>query len=733
MNSKLHFLSWSLLLSAQFSCFASGISLPAKQQQVLRIQGKKFVQGPGVGLEVHIHGGEMHYFRVPPIYWDDRLRRLRAMGLNFVSTYVPWNFHEESEGVFDFSTLGKDVVRFVQLAQSHGLQVILRPGPYICAEWDFGGLPAWLIPYAYEQGMRLRTYDKKFLSYVDRFWSRLFTLVRPELQEHGGAIAMVQLENEFGAYGDANRLEDGMYLEHLKQTARAHLGPHILLMTTDDAKKSAKGLGTIPGVLSAVNLGPWRNPKTHLDEAFGMVEEVNKGMPELVMELWTGWFQQWEWDEWSVSRFHEPGKHLVSYVAEILRRNASFVLYMAHGGTNPGHWGSASALSMGPSHEDDKEKQHPLTKIKTKIDAFRGVVHSSFLTTSYDYAAPISEEGRHGSGGDGLDKFTALRDLLTKHRKEFAPLEPPFQKLMSYAGNGPQGTIPLQRLRALRDPGTLASLCVGHWRKEASSEPQPMEFYGQQNGLVLYRFTPGNEHRPGLHGKLTLKAKDRISVWHGDEMLENLTLSTEHELGAVVLGHSVWQVGFSHHRSLTVDLSERSMDTVDVLVENLGRRAYSDRFKYGEVQSIWDDWKGLSEAYVDGYLLKGNWSVCALPLNNISNLKGFAGTQPGLSDTIRGPTFFHGVVTIHHDPSDTFLRLDGGAWNTGSAFINGRNIGRYNRHSSGPFDFYVPKSMLHAGVNRITLLEMDPPSSDENLFVGLADSRAVHGKRFQNH
>ena len=198
---------------------------------------------------VSMFAGEIHYSRVHPDLWDDRLARLRAMGLNAIQTYVPWNFHETTEGVFDFGDVepSRNLPEFLRIAQQHGLMVNVRAGPYMCGEWEFGGLPAWLLRNG---TIALRTYAQPYISFVDRYWARLLAEIKPLLFANGGPVVMVQCENEFGSYGDVSTNPlDKQYIEHLVEFAGNALGgaDQVVLYTTDGGNTGFMERGSLKG------------------------------------------------------------------------------------------------------------------------------------------------------------------------------------------------------------------------------------------------------------------------------------------------------------------------------------------------------------------------------------------------------------------------------------------------------------------------------------------------------
>ena len=208
------------------------------------------------GKPFQILSGSIHYSRIPAAYWDDRLARIKALGLNTIELYAPWNWHEEVEGSFNFVG-NRDIVAFLNKAQNHGLLVLFRAGPYICGEWEFGGFPSWLL--ARRPRLSLRTLDTQYMRAVEKWWGKLFPLVRPLLVENGGPVAMVQVENEYGSYGDvSSNKNDLAYLERLVELAREALGDNVVLYTTDGGSSSFFQRGTLKGgaVYSVGDHGP---------------------------------------------------------------------------------------------------------------------------------------------------------------------------------------------------------------------------------------------------------------------------------------------------------------------------------------------------------------------------------------------------------------------------------------------------------------------------------------------
>lgn len=383
----------------------------------LDVRDGDFLRG---GAPHRVLSGAIHYFRVHPDLWEDRLRRLAAMGLNTVETYVAWNFHERVRGEVDF-TGPRDLARFITLAGELGLDVIVRPGPYICAEWDFGGLPAWLMT---EPDIALRTSDPVFLKAVDEWFDAVVPVIRPLLTTAGGPVVAVQVENEYGSYGD-----DAAYLEYCRK-GLLDRGIDVLLFTSDGPGADWLDNGVIPGVFATVNFG------SRTDEAFAELRKVQPAGPDMVMEYWNGWF-----DHWGEPHHTRDVADAAGVLEDILRAGGSVNFYMAHGGTNFGLWSGANV-------EDG---------------TFQPTV------TSYDYDAAV------GEAGELTPKFHAFREVISRYAVGAPPELPPVPVRLA-----PQ-TVALDGWVALLDSLDLFAAPV------SGPAPKSMEALGQDHGLVHYR------------------------------------------------------------------------------------------------------------------------------------------------------------------------------------------------------------------------------------------------------
>ncbi len=309
------------------------------------------------GEPFRLLSGGLHYFRVHPEQWADRLHKARLMGLNTVETYVPWNLHQPRPDRFVMEE-GLDLPRFLELAAAEGLFVLLRPGPYICGEWEGGGIPAWLLA---EPDIQLRSRDPRFMAAVEDYVARLLTSVRPYLASRGGPVLAVQVENEYGAYGD-----DTAYLEQLAGLLCGH-GVDVPLFTCDQPADLERG--SLPGVLATANFGS--RSARHLAELRAQRPEG----PLMTSEFWIGWF-----DRWGAHHVVRDPDETARELDEVLATGASVNFYMFHGGTNFGFTNGAN----------DKHTYRP-------------------TVTSYDYDAPLDE------AGDPTPKYAAFRKVIAKY------------------------------------------------------------------------------------------------------------------------------------------------------------------------------------------------------------------------------------------------------------------------------------------------------------------------------
>ena len=313
------------------------------------LNGKPFV----------VKAAEVHYPRIPRPYWEHRIQMCKALGMNTVCIYVFWNIHEQKEGQFDF-TGNNDVAEFCRIAQKNGMYVIVRPGPYVCAEWEMGGLPWWLLK---KKDIKLRERDPYFMERVKIFEQKVGEQLAPLTIQKGGPIIMVQVENEYGSYG-----EDKPYVSEIRDCLRGIYGKELALFQCDWSSNFEKnGLDDLTWTM---NFGTGAN----INDQFRRLGQLRPNTPKMCSEFWSGWF-----DKWGARHETRPAKDMVEGMDEMLSKGISFSLYMTHGGTSFGHWAGANSPGFAPD------------------------------VTSYDYDAPINEYGQ------ATPKFWELRKMMEKY------------------------------------------------------------------------------------------------------------------------------------------------------------------------------------------------------------------------------------------------------------------------------------------------------------------------------
>lgn len=355
------FLLCSLLLSLS-------VSMPASAQKAkgtfeagqgsFMLNGKPFV----------VKAAEIHYPRIPKAYWEHRIKMCKALGMNTICIYIFWNIHEQKEGVFDW-TGNNDVAEFCRLAQKNGMYVIVRPGPYVCAEWEMGGLPWWLLK---KKDIKLREQDPYFMERVKVFETEVGKQLAGLTIQNGGPIIMVQVENEYGSYG-VNK----PYVSEIRDCLRSVGFDKVALFQCDwSSNFQNNGLDDL---VWTMNFGTGAN----IDDQFRKLKELRPNAPLMCSEFWSGWF-----DKWGGKHETRASKDMVDGMREMLDKNISFSLYMTHGGTSFGHWAGANSPGFAPD------------------------------VTSYDYDAPINEYGQV------TPKYTELREMLQKYSDKKLPEAP---------------------------------------------------------------------------------------------------------------------------------------------------------------------------------------------------------------------------------------------------------------------------------------------------------------------
>ena len=384
---------------------------------MFEIKDKKFLMD---GKPINIYSGAMHYFRTFPEYWEDRLTKLKLEGFNTVETYVCWNLHEPKPGEFCFEGI-LDIERFVKTAEKVGLYCIVRPGPYICAEWDFGGLPAWLLK---DKNMQIRCNYPDYTACVERFYRELLSRLAPLQMTKGGNIIAMQVENEYGSYGN-----DKEYLAFIEKLMR-DCGIDCELFTSDSNWKNMLSGGSLPHIYKVLNFGS--KAKT----AFNCLKDFPNDGPNMCGEFWCGWF-----DHWRDKHHTRNAADIAKEVKDFLDIDANFNFYMFHGGTNFGFTAGAN-FTPGCPYEP--------------------------TVTSYDYCALLNE------WGDYTPAYHEVRKLLCeKQGIEMGEL-PPSPELQSI------GKV------KLTEGASLFENLDNIGEKHRSAVPEGMEYYGQNFGMIYY-------------------------------------------------------------------------------------------------------------------------------------------------------------------------------------------------------------------------------------------------------
>ncbi len=336
-----------------------------KQPETFEVGKKTFLLN---GEPFVVKAAEIHYPRIPRPYWEHRIKMCKALGMNTICLYVFWNIHEQKEGQFDF-TGNNDIAEFCRLAQKHGMYIIVRPGPYVCAEWEMGGLPWWLLK---KKDIRLRENDPYFLERVEIFEKEVGKQLADLQLSRGGNIIMVQVENEYGSYG-----VDKPYVSNIRDIVRRAGFTDVTLFQCDWASNFTNN--GLDDLVWTMNFGTGSN----IDSQFAKLKELRPDSPLMCSEFWSGWF-----DKWGGRHETRDSKDMVAGMREMLEKGISFSLYMTHGGTSFGHWAGANSPGFAPD------------------------------VTSYDYDAPINEYGHT------TPKYYELREMMAQFSDKKLPSVP---------------------------------------------------------------------------------------------------------------------------------------------------------------------------------------------------------------------------------------------------------------------------------------------------------------------
>ncbi|MDE7032987.1 MAG: beta-galactosidase [Muribaculaceae bacterium] len=398
-------------MAVVLACFS--ISSQAASNGSFRAGNSNFLLN---GEPYVVKAAELHYPRIPRPYWDHRIKMCKAMGMNTICLYVFWNIHEQKPDCFDFSGQN-DLAEFIRLCRANDMKVILRPGPYVCAEWEMGGLPWWLLK---KKDIRLRENDHYFLERVDKFQKAVAEQIRGLTIADGGPIIMVQVENEYGSYGI-----DKEYVANIRDMIRRNFGDEVTLFQCDWSSNFLDN--GLDDLIWTINFGTGAD----IEQQFAPLCEARPESPLMCSEFWSGWF-----DKWGANHETRPASDMIEGIRSMLDRGISFSLYMAHGGTNWGHWAGANSPGFAPD------------------------------VTSYDYDAPISEAGL------ATPKYHMLRRVMADYSSGKLPKVP--------------ASVPAVEVKPF-EFSEAAPLFANLPAPKTDASIRTMEEYDQGFGSILYR------------------------------------------------------------------------------------------------------------------------------------------------------------------------------------------------------------------------------------------------------
>ncbi len=584
---KLFFIFFAMLLSG-FYCTAQKHNFSLSKTDFL-LDGKPF----------QIISGEMHPARIPKEYWRHRIQMAKAMGCNTIAAYIFWNYHEKKEGVFDFTTENRDIAAFIRACQQEGMWVLLRPGPYVCAEWDFGGIPPYLLKYP---DIKVRCMDTRYMAAAERYIIRLAKEIAPLQCVNGGPILMVQIENEYGSYGN-----DKNYLEALRQIWLKN-GIKVPFYTSDGATAYMLEAGHIKGTAIGLDSGG-------SDEDFSQATKADPDVPSFSSETYPGWLTHWS-EKWQRPDTNDLKKEM----EYLLQHKRSFNLYVVHGGTNFGFTAGANAFST--------------TQYQPDI-------------TSYDYDAPINEQGQ------ATAKYFMLRNLMAKYADNKIP------------------DIP-KAISTIEIPAIEMKYMTSIWNHLPdpilSVQPKPIEYFNQNQGLMLYRT------------KLIGHHSGKLKIWE------------PHDYALVFLNGIFIDTVYRDGGNWTVDLPATTADdpVLDILVEGMGHINFA--------QFIIDP-KGITDRVTLNGMTLMNWEIFPLPMDGEFATR--AAQQDGGIDNRNG-SFFKGRFILSAT-GDTYFDLS--KYSKGMVYVNGHNLGRH--WYVGPQQhLYCPAAWLKKGVNEIIVFDL---------------------------
>ena len=649
------------LIMAMLLMFASS-AMAAPKNETFSVGDKTFLLN---GKPFVVKAAEVHYPRIPRPYWEHRIKMCKSLGMNAVCIYIFWNIHEQQEGQFDFSG-NNDVAEFCRLAQKNGMYVIVRPGPYVCAEWEMGGLPWWLLK---KKDIRLREQDPYFMERVKIFEQKVGEQLAPLTLKNGGPIIMIQVENEYGSYG-----EDKPYVSEIRDCLRGIYGKDMPLFQCDWASNFEKN--GLDDLIWTMNFGTGAN----IDSQFRRLGQLRPNAPKMCSEFWSGWF-----DKWGARHETRGAEDMVNGLDEMLSKGISFSLYMTHGGTSFGHWAGANSPGFAPD------------------------------VTSYDYDAPINEYGQ------ATPKFWKLREMMQKYSDKKLPAAP----------KAPMPIIEVPKFELTEFAPLYNGFDWDYYGEHGdllrtSGAPKTFEEVDMGWGMMLYSTRLPEIGDVKVEG-VTLHPADK------DKWACTLNLDAHDFAQVFIDGKYIGTIDrVKGEKTLKLPAIKQGQE-LQILVEGMGRinfgRAIKD-FKgligSPTITGTIGGWhlSGVDEMKIT--FTPNKWENMRIPDDYEVAVKAFEKqkkkptTQKSISvprigrtmryaweseDLMFGRGYYRGYFDLKK-VGDTFLNFE--TWGKGQVYVNGHALGRI--WSIGPQQtLYVPGCWLKKGKNEVIVLDVVGP------------------------
>lgn len=640
---------------------------PQEQKSRFTVGDKTFLLD---GKPFVIRAAEIHYARIPRPYWEHRIQMCKAMGMNTICIYIFWNIHEQQPGVFDF-TGQNDVAEFCRLAQKHGMYIMVRPGPYVCSEWEMGGLPWWLLK---KEDIALRSSDPYFLERTEIFMKAVAGELASLQADRGGNIIMVQVENEYGSYAT-----DKVYVAAIRDILRKVGFAGVPLFQCDWSSNFTNN--ALDDLLWTINFGAGSN----IEQQFRELSRLRPNTPLMCSEYWSGWFDHW-------GRPHETRttESLVGGLRDMMERKISFSLYMAHGGTTFGQWGGANSPPF------------------------------SAMCSSYDYDAPLSEAGWV------TPKFHAVRELLSKHLLPGEVLPPipaelpvitfPAVRLQQVAPLFDQLPVPVasEKIRPMEFFDQGFGTILYRTRIKGSDKPRTLVVEeahdwaqifldGKRIGVLDRRRGEKVVKLPPFAGEAVLdilvEAMGRVNFGKAIHDRKGITDRVLLVSGGGAVAGVVPGVAASGTASGTASgaaAGGAGAVAGAVEVELTGWQVYSFPVDYGFVAN-----RIFTQKPELGVVAASGGSLSAMA-SNTNRQNAAAAFLAGV-----GPAYYKGEFTLDA-PADLFLDMR--SWGKGMIWVNGIALGRFWK--IGPQQtLFMPGCWLKKGKNEVIVLDLTGPES----------------------